>query len=313
MLELGDSPWRARLTEDLDLALALATAGWRLSSTPQAYVSQQGLTGLRALINQRTRWYQGHMQAGRWLPSLWGSRRLSHLSMLELTLYLLVPWALVLPWSLIFNYNLVLMGMWVAGWVAGRASNADLRERILTVVIWYAVSCIPVRIAGYLYSRQRRRSGQFRALLLAPAAARQLHHLRRLLAGVLPAAGRANSWQKTKRHRERSHRGAPARPARLRPASGPELGQPRRPTAARARRPDLPPAAVRIRRSSIPRSGGRIRARSGHSRPAAGRQQAGRRQVARQQARRSPGCLRVAGSGGTARPRARPLTVACRG
>ena len=121
LLELGDSPWRARLTEDLDLALALATAGWRLSSTPQAYVSQQGLTGLRALINQRTRWYQGHMQAGRWLPSLWGSRRLSHLSMLELTLYLLVPWALVLPWSLIFNYNLVLMGMWVAGWVAGRA------------------------------------------------------------------------------------------------------------------------------------------------------------------------------------------------
>ncbi len=253
LLELGDSPWRARLTEDLDLALALATAGWRLSSTPQAYVSQQGLTGLRALINQRTRWYQGHMQAGRWLPSLWGSRRLSHLSMLELTLYLLVPWALVLPWSLIFNYNLVLMGMWVAGWVAGPALNADLRERILTVVIWYAVSCIPVWMAGYLYSRQRRRSGPFRALLLG--------HL--LLLGnyiTYVACWRAffrllvgaNSWQKTKRHRERSHRGAPARPARLRPASGPELGQPRRATAARARRPDLPPAARQDTQILIP-------------------------------------------------------------
>ena len=91
LLELGDRPWRARLTEDLDLALALATAGWRLTSTPDAYVSQQGLPKLRALINQRTRWYQGHMQAGRWLPKLWSSRRVAHLSMLELTLYLLVP------------------------------------------------------------------------------------------------------------------------------------------------------------------------------------------------------------------------------
>jgi 1,2-diacylglycerol 3-beta-glucosyltransferase len=226
LLELSGNPWRARLTEDLDLALALATAGWRLTSTPEAYVSQQGLTRLRALINQRTRWYQGHMQAGRWMPGLWSSRRLSHLSMLEMTLYLLVPWALVLPWSLIFNYNLVLMALWVAGWVTEPGLGADATQRVVTVVIWYSVSCIPIWMAGYLYSRQRRKAGPLRALLLG--------HL--LLLGnyiTYVACWRAffrlsvgaNSWQKTKRYRERSHRAAPSRTRLAGPA-------PARPIAA---------------------------------------------------------------------------------
>jgi glycosyltransferase involved in cell wall biosynthesis len=220
LLELGQKPWRTQLTEDLDLALALATAGWRLTSTPDAFVSQQGLTKLRALVNQRTRWYQGHMQAGRWLPRLWSSRRLSHLSMLELTLYLLVPWALVLPWSVIFNYNLVLMAMWVAGWVSEPGLGQDLTQRIITVVVWYSVSCIPIWMAGYLYSRQRRKAGPFRALLLG--------HLLLLgnyityvacWRGFFRLVVGANSWEKTKRHRERSHRAV--RPARANlPLSG---------------------------------------------------------------------------------------------
>jgi cellulose synthase/poly-beta-1,6-N-acetylglucosamine synthase-like glycosyltransferase len=214
LLELGTKPWRARLTEDLDLALALATAGWRLTSTPQAYVSQQGLTRLRALINQRTRWYQGHMQAGRWMPRLWSSRRLSHLSMLEMTLYLLVPWALVLPWSLIFNYNLVLMALWVAGWVTEPGLGANATERVITVLIWYAVSCIPIWMAGYLYSRQRRKAGPFRALLLGHLLllGNYITYVACWRAFFRLALG-ANSWQKTSRHRERSHRASRRQPA----------------------------------------------------------------------------------------------------
>src|SRR5689334_3002717 len=68
---LSHRPWGTDLTEDLELTLALASEGWRLVSTPDAWGSQQGVTTLAALLQQRARWYQGHMQAARWLPRLW--------------------------------------------------------------------------------------------------------------------------------------------------------------------------------------------------------------------------------------------------
>jgi 1,2-diacylglycerol 3-beta-glucosyltransferase len=227
LLEVGSQPWRAQLTEDLDLALALAARGWRLTSTPDAWVSQQGLTSLRKLINQRTRWYQGHMNAIRWMRPLWSSRQLSHLGLLELTTYLLVPWALVLPWSLIFNYDLVLMTLWLGGWAQPFGMHADVVGRVVTVVVWYAVSCVPIWIAGYLYGRQQGKAHPLRALLLGHllllgnyvtyvACWRALF---RLLTG-------ANSWQKTQRHAERTHRRpAPAMSDRVR---RPELAGPHR-------------------------------------------------------------------------------------
>jgi 1,2-diacylglycerol 3-beta-glucosyltransferase len=212
LLELGRNPWRARLTEDLDLAVALATAGWRLTWSRDAFVSQQGLPRLRALISQRARSYQGQMQAGRWLPTVWSGRRLSRLSMLELTVDLLVPWALVQPWSLIFNYNLVLMALRAAGWVTGPGRNADLTLRILTVVSWYGAACIPAWMAGLRYGRQRGKAGPLRALalghlLLIGNYVTYIAYWRaffRLITGT-------NGREKTKRHREPSHR-RPGRP-----------------------------------------------------------------------------------------------------
>ncbi|HEY1618923.1 MAG TPA: glycosyltransferase [Streptosporangiaceae bacterium] len=204
ILEMGDQPWQAQLTEDLDLALALAVRGWRLTSTAGAHVSQQGITGLRALINQRTRWYQGHMQAVRWLRELWSSRQLSHLAMLELTIYLMVPWALVLPWSIIFNYNLLIMLLWVLGWVSSPGLGADLTEKIATLVFWYTLSCIPIYMAGFLYGRQERDTGYIRAFFIGhllllgnyvtyAACWRAVY---RLITG-------AHGWEKTRRLAER--------------------------------------------------------------------------------------------------------------
>jgi 1,2-diacylglycerol 3-beta-glucosyltransferase len=227
LLEMGPAPWRAQLTEDLDLSLALAAKGWRLTSAPDAHVSQQGVTSLRALVNQRTRWYQGHMQAVRWLRELWTSRQLSHLAMLELTIYLLVPWALVLPWSIIFNYNLLIMVLWVLGWVATPGLGSDLTQKIATLAFWYALSCLPIYMAGFLYGRQERKVGYVRAFLVGHllllgnyvtyvACWRAMY---RLITGV-------HGWEKTRRTDER-RTAAPANP--VRPAA------PARPAAAVAR------------------------------------------------------------------------------
>ena len=58
-----DGPWRDRLTEDQDLGLRLIGAGWEGRQELRATVDQQGVASLRRLLNQRTRWSQGNLQA----------------------------------------------------------------------------------------------------------------------------------------------------------------------------------------------------------------------------------------------------------
>lgn len=63
--ELADEqgPWRNRLTEDQDIGLRLMARGWRCRQDLRAVVDQQGLSHLRPLLRQRTRWSQGNLQA----------------------------------------------------------------------------------------------------------------------------------------------------------------------------------------------------------------------------------------------------------
>ncbi len=58
-----EGPWRDRLTEDQDLGLRLIAAGWKGKQDLRATVDQQGLSKLRPLFRQRTRWSQGNLQA----------------------------------------------------------------------------------------------------------------------------------------------------------------------------------------------------------------------------------------------------------
>jgi 1,2-diacylglycerol 3-beta-glucosyltransferase len=165
LLTLGREPWRPRLTEDLDLGLALSVAGWRLLSTPRAHVTQQGVPTVKALIRQRTRWYQGHLEASEWLGEVWSSPKVSHLAMIEITLYLMIPWVLVLPWSLCMNYNIVMTVGWWMGWAAGPPIGNTPLEEFASITVWYLTSFFPLWTAGFLYNKQR--PGNFlRALLI---------------------------------------------------------------------------------------------------------------------------------------------------
>lgn len=59
----GGGPWRDSLTEDQDLGLRLIARGWRGHQALRATVDQQGLSQVRPLLRQRTRWAQGNLQA----------------------------------------------------------------------------------------------------------------------------------------------------------------------------------------------------------------------------------------------------------
>jgi cellulose synthase/poly-beta-1,6-N-acetylglucosamine synthase-like glycosyltransferase len=104
LMSLGDEPWSECLTEDLDLGIRLAVAGWENRFCGETFVSQQGLTSIPKLVRQRTRWAHGHFQC--W--SLIGRIYRSHLptvTVLDLSYYLLAP-ALSLIASVLFTLPL---------------------------------------------------------------------------------------------------------------------------------------------------------------------------------------------------------------
>ena len=162
---LDGKPWSHSLTEDLDLGLRLAAAGWRTTTTTGAYVDQQGVESYRRLMRQRTRWYQGHLSSIHRLPELWASEKLGQIGLIELTSYLLVPWLIVLPWSILqqwvlyqvlFNSGRAVIATQLgpAPWVIGYA------------LLWYVISFLPNLVIGLVYARRTRTVSIWTALLL---------------------------------------------------------------------------------------------------------------------------------------------------
>jgi cellulose synthase/poly-beta-1,6-N-acetylglucosamine synthase-like glycosyltransferase len=86
----SEGPWRDRLTEDQDVGLRLLVEGWRMRQENRAAVNQQGLSNLRALLRQRTRWSQGNLQAMGLIGSIMRSG-IRPVPRLEMVLYLLTP------------------------------------------------------------------------------------------------------------------------------------------------------------------------------------------------------------------------------
>ena len=150
---LGE-PWSSSLTEDLDLSITLAAAGWRLRSTSRAWVDQEGVETIRALVTQRTRWFQGHLASTRRLPELAASPHVSAMAYQELAVYMLSPLLLMIPWSILFT-----MSFWgtVQFITSGRAPVIADSAAVtwgLAVFIWYAASFLPIVVAGVMYWRR---------------------------------------------------------------------------------------------------------------------------------------------------------------
>lgn len=86
----GAGPWRDKLTEDQDLGVRLLQAGWAAAQDTDAFVEQQGVSSLRRLYRQRTRWSQGAWET---IPLARGVRRIeaSVFAKIDYFYYLITP------------------------------------------------------------------------------------------------------------------------------------------------------------------------------------------------------------------------------
>jgi 1,2-diacylglycerol 3-beta-glucosyltransferase len=213
LLTIGDRPWSNSLTEDLDLAISMMSFGWKLTSTPSAHVSQQGVTEIRRLSVQRTRWMQGQMMAAGRIPELWRSDLVPGKALLEMVGYLLIPWVLVLPWSILFHLGLLAEFKFLFDEQDVELFGSTVLAQLATAVAWYVLSFLPVWVAAWVYK------GRSFEPVTFGAALRRAHLFLLFNYVTFQAAWRAlarlilgrNNWNKTARVVEPDDRPAPDR------------------------------------------------------------------------------------------------------
>lgn len=107
----GAGPWRDRLTEDQDLGLRLIAAGWEGRQDLRGTIEQQGLSSVRRLFRQRTRWSQGNLQALGLVGEV-ARAPLGLVARLEQVAYLLMPlWQGVIGASFLTAIGLAAFGV----------------------------------------------------------------------------------------------------------------------------------------------------------------------------------------------------------
>ncbi len=112
LVEVADEvgPWRDKLTEDQDLGLRLIGVGWLGQQSLFANVDQQGLSRLRPLLRQRTRWSQGNLQAMSLIGTVLRSPR-PLIARFECVMYILMPvWQSIIGLAMLTALYLLVTG-----------------------------------------------------------------------------------------------------------------------------------------------------------------------------------------------------------
>jgi cellulose synthase/poly-beta-1,6-N-acetylglucosamine synthase-like glycosyltransferase len=161
LASLGDEPWTDSLTEDLDLGLRLMLDGWANHYNPDTYVSQQGVSGVKALISQRSRWFQGRLSTWRQLPALIASRKAGAMARMDAICYLLAP-------GLVFVFlpvsALLLVG---TAYLAASSAFAAPWQYLPLIVLWYLFTFSALPAVVWAVHSEEKKIGLGRAFLWA--------------------------------------------------------------------------------------------------------------------------------------------------
>lgn len=148
---LGERPWSDCLTEDLDIGIRLMLKGWDNHFAGNTFVAQQAVTRLRALVRQRSRWFQGHVTCWAHIPEILTSD-LRQRTRIDTVYYLLGITMVFLFFPATF---LFLLGAFFA-LASGAASIGDLFYGGFWpyLLLLYLLSFGPLPILAYIYWKE---------------------------------------------------------------------------------------------------------------------------------------------------------------
>uniref|UniRef100_UPI0025FE7C14 glycosyltransferase family 2 protein n=1 Tax=uncultured Actinomyces sp. TaxID=249061 RepID=UPI0025FE7C14 len=221
---LGPRPWTRSLTEDFDLGIRLNATSWANEFWPSASVHQQGVTNMRRLMRQRTRWFQGNLQALHLLRSV--AREQQGLGRADTLWQILTPYLLLTGSLLTLSFLITMV-------TAGVAAVLRWEQSWAWLVGAYVIAFGPALIYAWIYWRIERSEGLSLFKSVGYAHLFVLYGLLPSLYGWRAVAreltGRTG-WAKTAREAEPSpvaqpfQAAAPAAPGGPVPTGPPALG-----------------------------------------------------------------------------------------
>ncbi|MDQ1395301.1 MAG: 1,2-diacylglycerol 3-beta-glucosyltransferase [Acidimicrobiaceae bacterium] len=162
LMALGDAPWTDCLTEDLDLGIRLLLAGWTNNFCPTAHVSQQAVTSVRRLVRQRSRWFQGHLQCWKLIPSVLSQSRLRREQTNDLVYHLASPSLVLLLSPGVVAFCLAFAGLMVTQPMATmRAFGAN---HGLPLALAYVLAFGMAPFYGFVYWLRDRKTPLWKAI-----------------------------------------------------------------------------------------------------------------------------------------------------
>ncbi|QGU02770.1 Poly-beta-1,6-N-acetyl-D-glucosamine synthase [Corynebacterium kalinowskii] len=154
---LGRDPWSDSLTEDLDLGVRLHLLGFKLAYCPKVAVHQQGLEDLGRWIRQRTRWFQGYLQAWGQIPNvltrLWGPTRVD--------IFVVIVSPVVLLCVTFFTFSFMI---WIISFVLGLFQGSTYVDWRYAFIYLFAVG--PTLVLSLIYLRKEPKLNFFKSFLL---------------------------------------------------------------------------------------------------------------------------------------------------
>lgn len=195
-------PWHGALLEDYELGLHVLLAGYENRYVNDTYVSQEGVTDVRRLLTQRTRWSQGNIQCIKYLPELVRSRHFSSAAIVEAGYYLLLPFVQLLGliiWPIVS----------IRTWSQTSAAASDGVIGWLGTTWWFLAATfilgiLPFAMWGPIYRKVcEPQIGFWRSVLWGFCMCAYVYHLYISVARAFArvALGRSG-WAKTRRNAE---------------------------------------------------------------------------------------------------------------
>lgn len=196
-----DEPWHGALLEDYELGLHVLLTGHQNRFIYDTHVEQEGLTRLRRLMTQRTRWTQGTMQCSTYLGDIMRSPHLSNAAVVESSYFLITPWLQtvgVIVWPLLFAVT-VFAATTYAGGPLGFVGDF---WPLITITLCFGI--LPFALWGPVYRRAvEPRLSRTRSWLLGVSYTGYLYYtyLTTWRAAARVFLGR-HGWAKTRRNAE---------------------------------------------------------------------------------------------------------------